>query len=119
MGQNIDGKILNLESQKYALEETSTNAQMVKAMKQGADTMKNQMKNMDIENIDEITENVQEAMDQQAEINDALANPMGDLMDDDDLDAELQALEDDEAMNLDHELAEISISTPAEQTKQK
>merc|ERR1719410_3102340 len=88
------------------------NKEMVNAMGQARDALQVEMKKADIDAVDDVVADLEEAMAEQNEISDVLANPIGqDDMDEDDLMDELQDLEDEidaeEAMKDD--LAELDL----------
>merc|ERR1712172_237060 len=62
--------------------------------------MKATMKESDIDKADELMEDINEAMDQVNEMNEAMSQPLGQMMDDDELEAELAELEELEADEL-------------------
>jgi len=94
----IENVIFNLEQQSSAIEETDFSMRTVDSMKTAAATMKTMQSNPDDiqETMDDISEIFQEASD----ISDRLAEGLGgsslDLLDDDDLEAELDGLLDEE-----------------------
>merc|ERR1719464_1859830 len=97
---SIQGKKLNLETQIMALEDAHINSQTMKAMKTSATAMKATMKESDIDKADELMEDINEAMDAVNEMNEAMSQPLGQVMDDDELEAELAELEELEADEL-------------------
>ena len=58
------------------------------------------MKESDLDKADELMEDINEAMDQVNEMNEAMSQPLGQVMDDDELEAELAELEELEADEL-------------------
>ena len=66
--------------------------------------MKATMKMNDIDKADEVVEDLNEAMDQINEMNEAMSQPIGPMMDEDELDAELAALEELEADEMFNEM---------------
>merc|ERR1719347_604699 len=97
---SIRGKKLNLETQIMALEDAHLNKETIKAMKTSANAMKATIKESDIDKADELMEDINEAMDQVNEMNEAMSQPLGQMMDDDELEAELAELEELEADEL-------------------
>merc|ERR1719443_1482700 len=69
-------------------------------MKTSANAMKATIKESDIDKADELMEDINEAMDQVNEMNEAMSQPLGQVMDDDELEAELAELEELEADEL-------------------
>merc|ERR1712130_341272 len=102
--QSIQGKKLNLETQIMALEDAHLNKETLKAMKTSANAMKATVKESDLDKADELMEDMNEAMDQINEMNEAMSQPLGQVMDDDELEAELAELEELEADELLNEM---------------
>jgi len=69
-------------------------------MKTSAQAMKATVKETDLDKADELMEDMNEQMDMIQEMNEAMANPIGQIIDDDELEAELNELEELEADNL-------------------
>jgi len=98
--QSILGKKYNLETQITTLEDATMNKETYQAMKVGHQAMKTSMKESDVEKADELMEDITEAMDQVQEMNDAMSQPLGPQLDEDDLQKELDELEEMEADEL-------------------
>merc|ERR1712176_654396 len=79
---------------------------MGKAMKTSANAMKATVKEADLDKADELMEDINEVMDQVTEMNEAMSQPLGQIMDDDELEDELAALEEMEADELLNDLQE-------------
>lgn len=106
----LSGMRMNLEQQMMALESASINADAFSAMSAGSKAMQSLQKQVNIERVEDITDDIQDSMMQAEEVSNAISQPMGgEMYDDDDL---LNELEDMEAAELDRELIE-SESTPA------
>merc|ERR1719411_1406903 len=103
---SIQGKKLNLETQIMALEDAHLNKETLKAMKGSANAMKATVKESDLDKVDEVMEDINVAMDQVNEMNEAMSQPLGQMMDDDELEAELAELEELEADELLNDLQE-------------
>ncbi len=85
---------MTLETQVINLESAAQNAETYKAMAAGTNTMKKIRQDVGIEKVDDIMDEIREEMEMAAEINSAIAAPVDSLMaDDDELMAELNALE--------------------------
>ena len=69
-------------------------------MKTSANAMKATVKETDLDKADELMEDMNEQMDMIQEMNEAMANPIGQPFDEDELEAELNELEELEADNL-------------------
>ena len=74
-------------------------------MKTSANAMKATVKESDLDKADELMEDMNEAMDQINEMNEAMSQPIGQMMDDDELEAELAELEELEADELLNDMA--------------
>merc|ERR550525_373429 len=73
------------------------NAETVSAMQTGTEAIQQATAQTNIDDIDEMNDNLAEAMDMQQEVNDALGNPLMDDYDEDELLDELGMLEELEA----------------------
>jgi len=113
---SIQGKKLNLETQIMALEDAHLNKETLKAMKTSANAMKATVKESDLDKADELMEDINEAMDQVNEMNEAMSQPLGQVMDDDELEAELAELEELEADELLNDMTEAPQQQNAPQT---
>mmetsp|Transcript_37347 Transcript_37347/g.95476 ORF Transcript_37347/g.95476 Transcript_37347/m.95476 type:complete len:238 (-) Transcript_37347:148-861(-) len=106
--QSMENNILRVNEQKIQLENQRTTIETVGALKQSADVSKATMKEMKIEKVDQIFDDINEQADQMREIQEALGNPLGPMadMDDEEMLAELEAME---AEQLDSELMEPAV----------
>lgn len=84
---------LNLEQQIFTLENMNTNKEIVGAMGEARDTMTRMQQATNIDKIDTIREDLDEATARQEEITDMLAEPIGDGFEEDELEDELAELE--------------------------
>ncbi|XP_061428165.1 charged multivesicular body protein 4b-like isoform X1 [Lethenteron reissneri] len=102
----IDGTLSTIEFQREALENANTNTEVLKTMGFAAKAMKNAHQNMDIDKVDELMGDIHEQQELAQEISDAISKPVGfgDDMDEDELMAELEELEQEE---LDKELLAV------------
>jgi charged multivesicular body protein 4 len=90
----IENVKMTLETQVINLESAAQNALTFKAMDAGAKTMKKIRTDVGIEQVDDMMDAIKEEMEMANEINDAIAQPVDPLLaDDDELLAELNALE--------------------------
>lgn len=102
---------MTLETQVINLESAAQNAETFKAMEAGTKTMKKIRQETGIEKVDDVMDEIKEEMELANEINNAIAAPVDPLLtDDDELLAELQALE---ANDLEAELLAPPTKTPA------
>lgn len=104
--RSIDGKLINLESQREALEGVGANAAIIESMKFAADALKFAQKKMSIDQVNEIMDDVSEQHELSREISDAISNSfgMGNDVDMDELEKELEDLQQE---MLDEELLKI------------
>lgn len=104
--QQIDGTLSTIEFQREALENASTNTEVLKAMGSAAKALKKAHNNMDVDKVHDLMDDVAEQQEIANEISDAISNPVGfgQDMDEDDLMAELEDLEQEE---LDEKLLDV------------
>merc|ERR1712142_1413510 len=105
LGQ-IDGTLSTIELQREALENASTNTEVLNAMHTASKSLKKAHQDLDVDKIADLMDDIQEQQDIANEISDAISNPVGMAadFDEDDLLAELDELEQEE---LDKHLLEI------------
>lgn len=107
--EKIQNVKMTLETQVINLESAAQNAETFKAMEAGSKTMKKIRTEVGIERVDDIMDEIKEEMEMANEINNAIAQPVDPLMmDEDELLAELNALE---ASDLEQELLAPPTST--------
>ncbi|XP_030759539.1 charged multivesicular body protein 4c [Sitophilus oryzae] len=96
--QQVDGTLTTLELQKDALEGANTNAAVLISMKDAAAALKYAHKNLDIDNVHDIMDDIAEQHDIANEISNAISNPVGfgEDIDEDELNKELEELETEE-----------------------
>jgi len=96
--EHTRGARFNLETQMLAIENANVNMETLKAMKAGSSTMKTMHGELNVDRVDATMDDIREQMDLANEINAAISTPLGmDLgMDEDELDAELEQLEQSE-----------------------
>ncbi|KAG5177041.1 Snf7-domain-containing protein [Tribonema minus] len=92
----INGARITLEQQKIALEGSNTNLQTFQAMNSGRKAMQAARGQLDVDDVDAVMDDIQEEMDIADQIGEAIARPAEGLFDDDDLLAELGAMEEAE-----------------------
>ena len=95
----IQEKKLNLETQIMTLEDAHLNKESLQAMKTSASAMRSTVKEADLDKADELMEDINETMDTVNEMN-MMSQPLGDMIDDNELEAELAELEEIEADEL-------------------
>lgn len=101
----LDNNILRVTEQQQMLEGAQTHIQTVSAMQHAAKAHKATMSEFKVEKVDRIMEEIQDAADQTAEIQQAMSQPLGISagVDEDEIENELAELE---AAQLDAELLE-------------
>jgi len=101
----IAGARMTIDTQLMAIEGANVSLEAMNAMRMGAQTMRAMHNNMTVETVDDTMEEIREQMDISNEINDAISQPLGaELYDEDELQAELDKLEQE---NLDEQLLGI------------
>ncbi|XP_030044136.1 charged multivesicular body protein 4a [Microcaecilia unicolor] len=102
----IDGTLSTIEFQRESLENATTNTEVLKTMSEAARAMKEAHQHMDIEKVDDLMADITEQQEIAQEISDAISRPVGfgDDIDEDDLLAELEELEQED---LEHELLSV------------
>lgn len=94
----IENVKMTLETQAINLEGASQNVHTFNAMKSGNGAMASIRKSMGIDRVDEMFDDIKEGMELQREVDNAFTQPIDPLLaDDDDLLAELAALEGESA----------------------
>merc|ERR1719295_72197 len=90
------GQQMNIDNAKYAAQSVKDNADMVTAMKSAATTLKTQMKEVNIDEVEDLQDDWMDLQDDANEINDILGEAWGmDDFDEDDLLDELDGLDDE------------------------
>jgi len=109
--EQVQGTLTTLESQREALENANTNAAVLDTMKGAADSLKKTHKDMNVDNVHELMDDIAEANDTAKEISDAIANGLigsSTGVDEDELAKELEELEQEE---LDKDLLNVGPAT--------
>ncbi|XP_006012406.1 charged multivesicular body protein 4b [Latimeria chalumnae] len=109
----IDGTLSTIEFQREALENATTNTEVLKTMSEAANAMKVAHENMDIDKVDDLMADITEQQEIAQEISDAISRPVGfgDDVDEDELLAELEEMEQED---LEKELLRVGDEAPAE-----
>ncbi|XP_067234015.1 charged multivesicular body protein 4c isoform X1 [Chanodichthys erythropterus] len=92
----IDGTLSTIEFQREALENATTNTEVLKNMGYAAKAIKEVHQNIDLDKIDSLMQDITEQQEVAQEISDAISKPFGDQFDEDELLAELAELEQEE-----------------------
>ncbi|KAI9348632.1 Snf7-domain-containing protein [Obelidium mucronatum] len=94
------GSRMTLETQMSTLENASMNIEVMNAMKAGNEALKGVHGNLDVDKVEETMDEINEQMGLANEISDAISRPMqGAEFDDEELDAELELLAQEELDN--------------------
>ncbi|KAI8504346.1 PREDICTED: charged multivesicular body protein 4c-like isoform X1 [Branchiostoma belcheri] len=106
----IDGTLSTIEFQREALENANTNTEVLKTMGYAAKALKAAHQHLDVDQVDDLMADIQEQQDIAQEISDAISKPVGfgEDVDEDDLLAELEELEQED---LDEKLLDINAPT--------
>lgn len=95
--EKIEATKMTIETQIISLESAVQNKYTFDAMKQGTTAMKDVRKDMDVEKVDDIMDDMKEEMDLAAEVSNAISQPIDPYaFDDDELEAELNRMEEEE-----------------------
>lgn len=108
----IDNTLTTIEFQRESLMNARSNAEILSTMKDAGKAMQGIHKEVNIEKVEDVMDDIQEQQDIAAEISAAISRPIdmpGIDMDDDDLLAELEDLEQEE---LDNGLIQIPAAVP-------
>lgn len=99
----MENLILRVNEQKIMLENQRTTAEVISSMKNASEAAKDTMKQMKIENVDQVMDEINEQTDEMKQVYDAFSTPTGLAADLDD-DALLEELDNLENEELDEEL---------------
>jgi len=111
----IDGTLSTIEFQREALENATTNTEVLGVMGEAAKALQGAHKNMDIDQVQELMDNVAEQNEIANEISEAISNPIGfgQDIDEDDLLAELEEIEQEEINEKLLDIGSPSIDLPS------
>jgi len=104
--EQIYGKKSNIEMQIMALESAASNKEVLDVMRLGKDALKQAIQATDVEKVEETMEDINEQIALGDEIGEVMSNPIGPLMDEDDLAKELDEMENE---MVDEELLEAPV----------
>ena len=96
MNENLDKQRSNLEYQLYQMESLSMNSQVVSTMKGVNTVIKNFEKNINIDKVDDLHDDLQESIQNAEDITNAISQPINPNIDDDELSAELEEMDQEE-----------------------
>jgi len=111
--QQIDGTLSTIEMQREALESANTNTAVLTTMNDAAKALKKANADLDVDKVQDMMDDIAEQQDVAKEISEAISNPVafGGEYDDDELEAELNALGDEleleEQEELDKQLLDV------------
>ncbi|KAM5175737.1 charged multivesicular body protein 4a isoform 1-T1 [Callospermophilus lateralis] len=114
-----DGTLSTLEFQREAIENATTNAEVLRTMEVAAQGMKKAYQDMDIDKVDELMADITEQQELAQQISDAISRPVGfgDDVDEDELLEELEELEQEklaqELLNVGNEEEEPPVKLPS------
>ena len=108
----LDAAKMNLEQQIFTIEGTGSNVSIFKAMQEGQATLTSQHRQITVDQVDQLRDQMDEHQQLQAEISDAIAQPMGNLanMDDEELMDELNQLE---AAEMEEKMLDLEVPSAA------
>lgn len=109
------GTRLTLETQVNTLESANLNAETMVAMRRGADALRGIHNSLNVDRVDQTMDSIREQMELSNEISEAISNPvgMGNVVDEDELKAELDALEQEELDDRLRGAEHVPVHTPA------
>lgn len=90
----IQGARMTLEQQILTLESATVNLEVVKGMQAGVTSMKQMSRAMDVDKVDDLMGEIKEGMDNAEDISNIISQPVGEPLDDEDLLAELNEMEE-------------------------
>jgi len=91
----IYGKKSNIETQIMALENAAGNKEVLGAMRRGADALRRTVQETDVDKVADVMEDITDSMAVADELGDAMSQPIGNVIDDDELTNELEEMERD------------------------
>jgi len=89
----IYGKKTNIEIQIMTLEAAAGNTEVLAAMRKGADALKRTVKETDVDKVADVMDDINESMALADELGDAMSQSIGPQLDEDELNAELEEME--------------------------
>jgi len=117
--QQIDGTLSTIEMQREALESANTNTAVLTTMNDAAKALKKANADLDVDKVHDMMDDIAEQQDVAKEISEAISNPVafGGEFDEDELEAELNALGDEleleEQEELDKQLLDVGPAVSA------
>ena len=99
LARQLEGQLLNLEKTSLMMESTATTVELAHTMKTGSDTLQSLLKDVSIDDIDQVADDLHEHMTDAHDLGEALSKPLGVIEDpeqDEHLLAEMEAWDADE-----------------------
>ncbi|KAK0168309.1 hypothetical protein PV327_002130 [Microctonus hyperodae] len=116
---NLRQQAFNMEQANYATQTLKDTQITVAAMKDGVKQMQKEFKNINIDNIEDMHDDLADMLEQADEVQEALGRSYGvPEIDDDELAAELDALGDDLALDTDTSYLDDAIKAPSAPDKE-
>lgn len=117
--ESLRNQSFNMEQANYATQSLKDTQSTVIAMKDGVKQMKKEFKNINIDQIEDIQDDMADMLEQADEVQDALGRTYGmPEIDDDELNAELDALGDEIALDDDSSYLDDVVKAPAAPDKE-
>ncbi|CAD7082887.1 unnamed protein product [Hermetia illucens] len=117
--ESLRNQSFNMEQANYAAQTLKDTQNTVNAMKDGVKQMKNEFKKINIENIEDIHDDIADMLEQADEVQETLGRTYGmPEIDDDELEAELDALGDEIALDDDTSYLDDVVKAPAAPDKE-
>jgi charged multivesicular body protein 4 len=106
--EKLSSARMTIDTQILAIENATTNYAALDAMKTGANALKSISQRMTIDDVEDTMEEIREQMDLAQEIGDAIAQPIDNTVDEEELTKELEDLEKED---LDAQLSQLKANT--------
>lgn len=94
--EKLQAQVNTIEQQLHTIESANLNFETMKVMESGSKAMKTIHRGMDIDKVDKVMDDIMEQQQLADEIGEAVARPMGETVDEDELQEELKQLEQED-----------------------
>ncbi|ODV95236.1 hypothetical protein PACTADRAFT_2941 [Pachysolen tannophilus NRRL Y-2460] len=94
--EKIQSQVDNLEQLLFSIENANLNSETMNVMKNGAKAIKQIHGDFDMDKVEDTMDEIREQLDVGQEISEAISRPLGQEIDEDELDEELEALQQEE-----------------------
>jgi len=112
--ENLTNQSFNIEQQNFAIQQVKDTKTTVDAMKVGVKEFKKAYKHVDIDQIENLQDELEDLTEQSSEIQEIMGRSYGmPEVDDDELEAELDALGDEIGLDEDTSYLDDAVSTPS------